>query len=113
MAGRRQGCHQQRGDSETSGSRQAGRTTGDREYSRTRRDGSAVAQQRLEGRSGPYAGESGQSEEVAAAEAAGRMRVRLPGTWRKFDRITGNDNDVKSVGPDLVKGLRIRDRGGQ
>ena len=57
---------------------EAGRTTGDREYSRTRRDGSAVAQQRLEGRAGPYAGESGQFAEVAAAEVARGRRDRHP-----------------------------------
>src|SRR6478736_6373712 len=49
-------------------------TEGDREYSRARRDGSAVVQRRLEGRAGPYAGESGQSAEVAAAEVAEAAR---------------------------------------
>jgi len=58
-----------------------GVATGDRELPRTLRDGSAGAQQRLEGRAGSPAGEPRQPAEAAAAEVAHQGGRATSETW--------------------------------
>ena len=66
-----------RGDVETGRGCDAGYAEGDGEFPRTFRNGSAGAQQCVEGRAGAHAGEYGKPPEAAATEVRRHSRVRL------------------------------------
>src|ERR1700739_81463 len=76
MASSSQRRHKHRGDVETGRGCETGYAEGDGEFPRTFRNGSAGAQQCVEGRAGAHAGKYGKPAEAAAAEVERPGRVR-------------------------------------